>query len=245
MRSRCAIAPSFDVYRAVVEGCAASRRCRRRRRCLATALSRCAIPTAGLPCSGPGRVRQAAPADGPAADAGPLQHVVAAARLPAMMAFYDGTLGFLESYICIREGAQAHDGETNVSFSAPMEAPQLRGVPRARVPADHHAYETTGWSDLRQWADHIASLRGAARGGGRAGTGRQQPLLHGPGPPRQPSRALGRDRETMKKGQPGRKWMGARRATNLWGEPWIRDTGDVVANAQLVRPRSLNSGTMC
>ena len=29
--------------------------------------------------------------------------------------------------------------------------------------------------------------------------------------------------ETMKKGQPGRKWMGARRATNLWGEPWIRD----------------------
>jgi hypothetical protein len=30
--------------------------------------------------------------------------------------------------------------------------------------------------------------------------------------------------ETMKKGQPGRKWMGARRATNLWGEPWIRDT---------------------
>jgi hypothetical protein len=36
---------------------------------------------------------------------------------------------------------------------------------------------------------------------------------------------LSAELETMEKGQPGKKWMGARHAINLWGEPWIRDAG--------------------
>jgi catechol 2,3-dioxygenase len=156
---------------------------------------------------------------------GQLQHVVvASARFPAMLRFYTETLGFMLSDTVHQDAPAAHEGETNVCFLRADEMHHCFAVFRApQSRADHHAYETTGWNDLKLWADHFASLEIPIWWGpGRHGAGNN--LFFMIKDPDGNNIEISAELETMKKGQPGRKWMGARRATNLWGEPWIRDT---------------------
>ena len=155
---------------------------------------------------------------------GMLQHVVvASSRFPAMLAFYTDTLGFMLSDT-VHKDSGPEAGQVNVCFLrsdemhhsfAVFQAPQSR--------ADHHAYETTGWNDLKLWADHFGTLEIPIWWGpGRHGAGNN--LFFMIKDPDGNNIEISAELETMAKGQPGKKWMGARRATNLWGEPWIRDT---------------------
>jgi len=156
---------------------------------------------------------------------GQLEHVVvASARFPAMLRFYTETLGFMLSDTVHQDAPAAHEGEMNVCFLRADEMHHCFAVFRApQSRADHHAYETTGWNDLKLWADHFASLEIPIWWGpGRHGAGNN--LFFMIKDPDGNNIEISAELETMKKGQPGRKWMGARRATNLWGEPWIRDT---------------------
>lgn len=156
---------------------------------------------------------------------GQLEHVVvASARFPAMFSFYTETLGFMLSDTVHREAPAGEEGEMNVCFLRTDERHHCFAVFRApQSRTDHHAYETTGWNDLKLWADHFASLEIPIWWGpGRHGAGNN--LFFMIKDPDGNNIEISAELETMKKGQPGRKWMGARRATNLWGEPWIRDT---------------------
>lgn len=155
---------------------------------------------------------------------GMLQHVVvASSRFAAMLAFYTDTLGFMLSDT-VHKDSGPEAGQANVCFLrsdemhhsfAVFQAPQSR--------ADHHAYETTGWNDLKLWADHFGTLEIPIWWGpGRHGAGNN--LFFMIKDPDGNNIEISAELETMTKGQPGKKWMGARRATNLWGEPWIRDT---------------------
>jgi catechol 2,3-dioxygenase len=172
------------------------------------------------------RPRLQTPGEGAAARLpGELQHVVvASARFPEMLKFYTETLGFMLSDTVHQDAPGPHQGEVNVCFLRASEIHHCFAVFRApQSRADHHAYETTGWGDLKLWADHFASLEIPIWWGpGRHGAGNN--LFFMIKDPDGNNIEISAELETMKKGQPGRKWMGAKRATNLWGEPWIRDT---------------------
>ena len=149
---------------------------------------------------------------------------MASARFPTMLKFYTETLGFMLSDTVHQDDPAAHEGEMNVCFLRADEMHHCFAVFRApQSRADHHAYETTGWNDLKLWADHFASLEIPIWWGpGRHGAGNN--LFFMIKDPDGNNIEISAELETMKKGQPGRKWIGARRTTNLWGEPWIRDT---------------------
>jgi len=172
------------------------------------------------------RTRPRAPTGGAKAAnlPGQLQHVVvASARFTEMMEFYATTLGFMISDT-VAQDPERHPTEVNVCFLRADELHHSFAVFRApqSVP-DHHAYETTGWNDLKLWADHFASLEIPIWWGpGRHGAGNN--LFFMIRDPDGNNIEISAELETMKKGQRGKKWMGARHAINLWGEPWIRDT---------------------
>ena len=175
---------------------------------------------------------------------GQLEHVVvASARFPAMLRFYTETLGFMLSDTVHQDAPAAHEGEMNVCFLRADEMHHCFAVFRApQSRADHHAYETTGWNDLKLWADHFASLEVPIWWGpGRHGAGNN--LFFMIKDPDGNNIEISAELETMKKGQPGRKWMGAGARDQPLGRALDQGhLGDVVANAQLVRPRSRNSG---
>jgi len=156
---------------------------------------------------------------------GQLQHVVvASARFTEMMEFYATTLGFMMSDTVV-QNPERHPTEVNVCFLRADELHHSFAVFRApQSGPDHHAYETTGWNDLKLWADHFASMEIPIWWGpGRHGAGNN--LFFMIRDPDGNNIEISAELERMRKGQPGKTWMGARHAINLWGEPWIRDTG--------------------
>jgi catechol 2,3-dioxygenase-like lactoylglutathione lyase family enzyme len=146
-----------------------------------------------------------------------LQHFVCATtRLAQMLAFYRDALGMIESdrvlegeelaAVFLRSDPEHH------SFAA-FRAPQAR--------ADHHAYETTGWMDIRDWADRMAALRIPLWWG---------PGRHGPGnnlffmveDPDGHKVEFSAELELMPKQMPYRNWAHEQRTLNLWGSAWMR-----------------------
>ena len=158
-------------------------------------------------------------AAGPAAGGlpGRLQHFVCASvRVPEMLAFYRDALG-------MRESDRVMDGDT-------LAAAFLRADPEHHVFAtfrapesrpDHHAYETTGWTDIRDWGDRMASLRIPMWWG---------PGRHGPGnnlffmveDPDGYKVELSAELERMEAGTAFRTWPHEERTLNLWGSAWMR-----------------------
>jgi catechol 2,3-dioxygenase-like lactoylglutathione lyase family enzyme len=145
-----------------------------------------------------------------------LQHFVCATeRLPEMLEFYRG-LGMAESdrvlegealsAVFLRSDPEHH------SFAA-FRAPQSR--------PDHHCYETTGWLDIRDWADRMARLHVPLWWG---------PGRHGPGnnlffmieDPDGHKVEFSAELELMPKGMPHRTWPHEQRTLNLWGSAWMR-----------------------
>lgn len=167
-----------------------------------------------------------APADTVAAAnfPGRLQHVVvASSRFAQLMAFYRDALGFMVSDI-VHTGAEAGPpGETNVCFLrtnvehhsfAAFRAPQSAG--------DHHCYETTGWGDIKLWADHFADQSVAIWWGpGRHGAGNN--LFFMVKDPDGNNIEISAELEHLARGEPGKTWPAGGRAINLWGKGWDRD----------------------
>jgi catechol 2,3-dioxygenase-like lactoylglutathione lyase family enzyme len=147
---------------------------------------------------------------------GRLQHFVCATqRLPEMLDFYR-RLGMIESdrvlegealsAVFLRSDPEHH------SFAA-FRAPESR--------PDHHCYETTGWLDIRDWADRMAGLRIPLWWG---------PGRHGPGnnlffmieDPDGHKVEFSAELELMPRDLPPRTWPHEQRTLNLWGSAWMR-----------------------
>jgi catechol 2,3-dioxygenase-like lactoylglutathione lyase family enzyme len=147
---------------------------------------------------------------------GRLQHFVCATtRLPEMLHFYLN-LGMAESdrvlegnelsAVFLRSDPEHH------SFAA-FRAPESR--------PDHHCYETTGWLDIRDWADRMGRLRIPLWWG---------PGRHGPGnnlffmieDPDGHKVEFSAELELMPKDMPHRTWPHESRTLNLWGSAWMR-----------------------
>jgi len=145
-----------------------------------------------------------------------LQHFVCATqRLPEMLEFYRG-LGLVESdrvlegealsAVFLRSDPEHH------SFAA-FRAPESR--------PDHHCYETTGWLDIRDWADRMGRLRIPLWWG---------PGRHGPGnnlffmieDPDGHKVEFSAELELMPRDMAHRTWPHEQRTLNLWGSAWMR-----------------------
>ena len=152
---------------------------------------------------------------------GRLQHVVVATdQLERLIAFYQRDLGFVAS-------DNVFDGSPD---SGPVTATFLRSDPehhsfaafRAPKPRpDHHCYETNCWNDIRDWADHMATLDIKLWWG---------PGRHGPGnnlffmveDPDGHKVELSAELELMPKEMPPRAWKHEQRTLNYWGQAWMR-----------------------
>jgi catechol 2,3-dioxygenase-like lactoylglutathione lyase family enzyme len=176
----------------------------------------------GLPKPG---FRDLSPAEGPAAPLpGRLQHVVAATgRFPELMAFYRDALGFLVSDIVHTGTPDGPAGDTNVCFlRANLEHHSFAAFRAPAAASDHHAYETTGWGDLKLWADHFATLAVPIWWGpGRHGAGNN--LFFMVKDPDGNNLEISAELEHLARGQPGKAWPAGGRAINLWGTVWNRD----------------------
>jgi hypothetical protein len=146
-----------------------------------------------------------------------LQHFVCASvRVPQMLSFYRDSLGARESdrvlegeriaAVFLRSDPEHH------SF-ATFEAPESR--------PNHHAYETSGWMDIRDWGDRMASLRIPLWWG---------PGRHGPGnnlffmieDPEGHKVEFSAELELMPQEAAYRSWPHEQRTLNLWGSAWMR-----------------------
>ena len=145
-----------------------------------------------------------------------LQHFVCATtRLPEMLEFYRG-LGMAESDRVLEEDALSavflRSDPEHHSFAA-FRAPESR--------PDHHCYETTGWLDIRDWADRMGRLRIPLWWG---------PGRHGPGnnrffmieDPDGHKVEFSAELELMPRAMPPRTWPHEQRTLNLWGSAWMR-----------------------
>jgi len=145
-----------------------------------------------------------------------LQHFVCATtQLPEMIGFYQG-LGMVESdRVLEKEELTAsflRSDPEHHSFAA-FRAPESR--------PDHHCYETTGWLDIRDWADRMGRLGIVLWWG---------PGRHGPGnnlffmveDPDGHKVEFSAELELMPKEMPHRTWPHEQRTLNLWGSAWMR-----------------------
>ena len=157
--------------------------------------------------------------DSPAAKLpGRLQHVVVASSdLPPMLRFYEEDLGFLVSDYVLED-----DGERTVGFFRSDPEHHSFGVFRCpETRPDHHAYETTCWNDIRDWADHLSTLNIKLWWG---------PGRHGPGnnlffmieDPQGYLIELSAELEVMPDEVTKRLWKHEERTLNLWGSAFMR-----------------------
>jgi catechol 2,3-dioxygenase len=154
---------------------------------------------------------------------GRLQHiVVATSNLEQMIAFYEKTLAFSPSdYVLkdINDKASKHvafwrTDEEHHSFAA-------FGASSSRH--DHHAYETSGWMAIRDWADHFANLDIPIWWGpGRHGAGNN--LFFMIEDPLGDKIEISAEIEKLDRSAGPRWWDGNNgKAVNLWGAGWARD----------------------
>ena len=149
---------------------------------------------------------------------GRLQHVVVASSdLPPMLRFYEEELGFVVSDYVVEDG-----GEPTAAFLRSDPEHHSFGVFRApETRPDHHAYETTCWNDIRDWADHMAALRIRLWWG---------PGRHGPGnnlffmieDPQGYLIELSAELEIVPDEVTKRSWQHEERTLNLWGSAFMR-----------------------
>lgn len=149
---------------------------------------------------------------------GRLQHcVVATADLAAMMAFYGDVLGFKLS-----DRVLSDDGAVTAAFYRSDDEHHSFACFRAPTSKlDHFCFETTCWNDIRDWADHLATLRLTVGWG---------PGRHGPGDnlffmlndPDGNAFEFSAELERMAADTPAREWPHEARTLNYWGPAWMR-----------------------
>ncbi len=162
------------------------------------------------------------PPSGSAAAALParLQHaVVASTRLAEMMRFYEDALGFVPSdYVHESGGNRA---PTVAFYRSDPEHHSFAVFKASESRPDHHAYETSSWNDIRDWADFVAS-RGIKLWWG--------PGRHGPGnnlffmikDPQGYLIELSAELEIVPDDVEKRSWPHEERTLNLWGPGFMR-----------------------
>ncbi len=148
---------------------------------------------------------------------GRLQHVVyATCDLPRLADFYVGKLGFRTSDD-VMQGNQV----TATFWRSDAEHHSLAAFRAPAAGGDHHAYETTGWGDIKDWADHMAARHIKLWWG---------PGRHGPGnnlffmieDPDGYKIEISAELETMGPDFKARRWEHGERTLNLWGGAWMR-----------------------
>jgi len=149
---------------------------------------------------------------------GRLQHVVVASSdLSPMLRFYEEDLGFVVSDYVIED-----NGERTVGFFRSDSEHHSFAVFRSpETRPDHHAYETTCWNDIRDWADHLAMLDIKVWWG---------PGRHGPGnnlffmikDPQGYLIELSAELEVVPDEVTKRVWRHEERTLNLWGPAFMR-----------------------
>jgi catechol 2,3-dioxygenase len=152
---------------------------------------------------------------------GRLQHVVVATdRLDRLISFYERGLGFVASDHVYEEGV----GNAEATATFLRSDPEHHSFAAFRAPAsrpDHHAYETTCWNDIRDWADHMSRLDIRLWWG---------PGRHGPGnnlffmveDPEGYKVELSAELELMPRDMAARNWKHEQKTLNLWGQAWMR-----------------------
>lgn len=152
---------------------------------------------------------------------GRLQHVVVASRdLSPMLRFYEEALGFVVSDY-VFDGEAAERVPTVAFFRSDPEHHSFAVFRCPETRPDHHCYETDSWNALRDWADHMASLRIPLWWG---------PGRHGPGnnlffmvkDPHGYLIEISAELEIVPDGVEKRGWKHEERTLNLWGPGFMR-----------------------
>ena len=147
-----------------------------------------------------------------------LQHVVFRSQdLPRMVEFHTNVLGFKVSDIVKDER-----GQVTANFMRSDPEHHSLGVFRAdETSLDHFCSESSSWNDIRDWADHFASLGIAITwGAGRHGAGNN--LFIFVSDPDGNNVEISAEIEHWKYEDPPREWAHEERTLNLWGAAWMR-----------------------
>ncbi len=151
-----------------------------------------------------------------------LQHVVVASEnLDRMMRWYEDVLGFAPSDYVLAD-MDDPDSRRVAFYRSDEEHHSFAVFAASESKADHHAYETGGWTDIRDWADHLA--RNDVKiwwGPGRHGPGNN--LFFMIRDPHGDPVELSAEIERMPREMAARLWPAEERTLNLWGPGWIRD----------------------
>jgi len=159
------------------------------------------------------------PGPGPA---GRLQHIVCAtANLAPMLEYYRDRLGFVESDRVL-DAASPPGEELSAVFLRSDEEHHSFAIFRSPLArADHHSYETGGWTDIRDWADRMGDLRIPLWWGpGRHGVGNN--LFFMIEDPEGYKVEFSAEIEHMPREMAWRSWPHEQRTLNLWGSAWMR-----------------------
>jgi catechol-2,3-dioxygenase len=141
---------------------------------------------------------------------------------PAGLAhFYAETLGFVPSDYCA-EDPEDTTTRTVAFYRSDPEHHSFAVFGASQARADHHAYKTTCWNDIRDWADHLASRHIKIWWG---------PGRHGPGnnlflmieDPHGHALELSAEIEHLDRYTAPRVWPHDERSLNLWGPGWMRE----------------------
>jgi hypothetical protein len=138
-------------------------------------------------------------------------------RIDPLVDFYVNRVGFAVSDRVLNE-----DGSLAAFFlRSDHEHHSLAFFVGSKNELDHHAYETTCWNDIRDWADrfgkeHIPMFWGPGR--------------HGPGnnlffmvkDVDGNKLELSAELETFAPDQPARVWPNTEYTLNYWGSAWMR-----------------------
>lgn len=147
-----------------------------------------------------------------------LQHfVMASPNCSKVAEFYEHVLGFRVS-----DRVHRDDGALTTCFL--RSAHEHHSFAVFQAPAyrlDHHCYETTGWMDIRDWGDRLASARiPVVWGPGRHGPGNNLFLFTSD--PDGNSVEFSAELEIVTNDRPAGRWPHEERTLNLWGKAPLR-----------------------
>lgn len=148
---------------------------------------------------------------------GRLQHsVVGSPRLEEMIDFRL-KLGFVLS-----DEVKDDAGAPMAAFVRSDPEHHSQAVFRTRTPRfDHFSLEVTCWNDIRDWADHLGSMRiPLGWGPGRHGPGNNLFFMVPDGDGNMVE--LSAEIESMDREVPARLWPHEEHTLNLWGGAWMR-----------------------
>jgi catechol 2,3-dioxygenase len=149
---------------------------------------------------------------------GRLQHVVVTTDdMEGMIAFYTQALGFRLS-----DRVKDGEGDTTAGFFRSDDEHHSFACFRSRArKLDHFCFETTQWNDIRDWADHLATLHlPIGWGPGRHGPGNN--LFFMLNDPDGNAFELSAEIEHIDHDTDTREWPHEQRTLNSWGSAWMR-----------------------